>query len=177
VDDDVQFVDGDIDRLFSIVQQHTWDMAQASLSVDSSCSFPVFINPGKPGWRLVNGVELMMPIYSRRLLEVVKGLVGESISGWGFDAALSVVAQQQGMSAAVVDDIVAGHTRLINADIAGITRCSTRPRFTLKLNSPIFKRIRVHETIIFMKYDPPAGIGPAVIIGTIRLYNRHLNRS
>jgi hypothetical protein len=117
LDDDVQFDAGDIDRLFSIVQQHGWGIAQASLSSDSSCSFPVFINPGRPGWRLVNGVELMMPIYSTRLLGMVKELVGQSISGWGFDAAFSVMAQQQGVSAAVVDEVIARHQKAVNADI------------------------------------------------------------
>jgi hypothetical protein len=117
LDDDVFFEDGDISRLFSVVQQHGWDMAQASLSADSHCSFQVFFNPNKSGWRQVNGVELMMPVYSAHILGVVKQLIGQSVSGWGFDPALSTIAAEQGFRAAVVDDIIAQHSKPINADI------------------------------------------------------------
>jgi hypothetical protein len=117
LDDDIYFQNGDISRLFSIVQQHGWEMALASLSADSFCSFPVFFNRNKSGFRQVNGVEIMMPAYSTRILGSVRHLISESISGWGFDAALSVLTAKQGFRAAVVDDIVAQHTRPINADI------------------------------------------------------------
>jgi hypothetical protein len=117
LDDDVFFQNGDISRLFSVVQQNGWVMAQASLSSDSFCSFQVFFNPNRSGWRQVNGVEIMMPVYSARILGIVKELIGQSISGWGFDAALSILAARQGFRAAVVDDIIAQHTKPINADI------------------------------------------------------------
>jgi hypothetical protein len=117
LDDDVLFENGDINRLFSIIKQNSWEMAQASLSSDSQCSFPVFFNPNRGGWRQVNGVEIMMPVYSARIFSLIKQLVDQSTSGWGFDAALSVLAAEQGIRAAVVDDIIARHTRQINADI------------------------------------------------------------
>lgn len=117
LDDDVGLENNEISRLFSIVQQHGWDMAQPSLSVDSFCSFPVLFNPGRDGWRQVNGVEIMMPVYSTRILGIVKQLISQSVSGWGFDAALSMVASERGFRAAVVDDVIARHTKLINADI------------------------------------------------------------
>jgi hypothetical protein len=117
LDDDVTFQNDDISRLFSIVQQHGWEMAQPSLSADSQCSFQVFFNHNKSGWRQVNGVELMMPVYSTRILGIVKQLIGQSISGWGFDPALSMMAAEHGFRAVVVDDIIARHTKPINADI------------------------------------------------------------
>ncbi len=116
LDDDIFFEEGGIDRLFSIVQQQGWEMAQASLSSDSHCSFPLFINPGRGGWRRVNGVEIMMPVYSSRTLGIVRELIGQSISGWGFDAALSMLAAERGFQAAIVDEIIAQHTKPINAD-------------------------------------------------------------
>jgi hypothetical protein len=117
LDDDVTFQDGDIRKLFSIIEQHGWEMAQASLSSNSFCSFQVFFNPDRSGWRQVNGVEIMMPVYSARILGIVKQLIGQSISGWGFDAALSMLAAKQGWRSAVVDDIIAQHNKPINADI------------------------------------------------------------
>jgi hypothetical protein len=117
LDDDVLYKNGDIEQLFSIVQQHGWEIAQASLSTDSQCSFQVFFNPNRGGWRQANGIEIMMPVYSTRILNKVKELLSQSISGWGFDAALSMVAAKEGFHAAVVDDIIARHTKPINADI------------------------------------------------------------
>ena len=117
LDDDILFEAGDISRLLTIIQQHGWEMAQASLSPDSQCSFQVFLNTGRSGWRRVNGVEIMMPVYSARILGVVRDLLGQSISGWGFDAALSMIAIERGFRAAVVDDVIGRHTKAINADI------------------------------------------------------------
>ncbi len=117
VDDDILFDPGDIDRLFEIVSRHGWEMAQASLSQDSHGSFAVFKNKEAGGWRSVNGVEIMMPVYSRRILDIVHDLIGLSISGWGFDAALSMVALERGFKSMVIDDIIARHTQPINADI------------------------------------------------------------
>lgn len=117
LDDDVYIDNYDISRLFSAIQQQGWEMAQPSLSPDSFCSFPVFFNRSTNRWRQVNGVEVMMPVYSARILGSIKELIVQSISGWGFDAALSVMAGEQGFRSVVVDDVVAQHTRLVNADI------------------------------------------------------------
>lgn len=117
LDDDILFAPGDVLRLFDIVRRHGWDMAQASLSQDSFYSFDVFANPGRGGWRPVNGVEIMMPVYSRRILGAVRQLIRQSISGWGFDSALSMAAAQHGYRAAVVDDVVARHVKPINAEL------------------------------------------------------------
>lgn len=117
LDDDILFEHGDIDRLFEIASSHRYEMAQASLSHDSHGSFQVFRNTGTSGCRRVNGVEIMMPIYSRRVFDIVYGLWGKSVSGWGLDAALSMISAERGFQSAVVDDIVARHIKPINADI------------------------------------------------------------
>lgn len=44
LDDDIQFPEGGIERLFDIVHQHGWEMAQASLSPDSYCPHPVCLS-------------------------------------------------------------------------------------------------------------------------------------
>lgn len=117
LDDDVQFPEGGIQQLFEIVQQNGWEMAQASLSPDSYCSYPLFINPGRGGWRRVNGVEIMMPVYSRRILPRVKEVFAQSVSGWGADAALAAIGMREGWRAAVVDDVVARHLKPIRGDV------------------------------------------------------------
>jgi hypothetical protein len=115
LDDDIQFQPGDLTRLFKTVQSHGWEMAQASLSPESYCSYQLFFTAGS-GWRSVNGVEVMMPLFSQRILNVVQQIIGESVSGWGFDTALAVEARRQGWQAAVVDDVIAQHVKAINAD-------------------------------------------------------------
>jgi hypothetical protein len=113
LDDDVQFPEGGIQRLFEIVSQHGWEMAQASLSPDSYCSYPVFLNSGHGGWRRVNGVEIMMPVYARHILPWVKEVFAESVSGWGTDAALAMIGMREGWRAAVVDEVIARHLKPI----------------------------------------------------------------
>jgi hypothetical protein len=117
LDDDIRLENGEISRLFSMVHQHEWEMAQASLSTDSHGSFPVFFHSQRSGWRSVNGVEIMMPVFSTRILDAIKELIAQSISGWGFDAALSVLAARHGYRAAVVDEVIAWHLKAVNADI------------------------------------------------------------
>ncbi len=117
LDDDIQFPEGGIERLFEIVQQHGWEMAQASLSPESYGSYRVFLNPGRGGWRRVNGVEIMMPVYARRILRWVKEVFAQSVSGWGADAALAVIAMREGWRAYVVDEVVARHLKPIRGDV------------------------------------------------------------
>ncbi|MBN2678478.1 MAG: DUF707 domain-containing protein [Anaerolineaceae bacterium] len=119
LDDDILIEPGDLTRLFDTVRQHGWELAQPSLSADSQCSYQVFHNPGKGGWRQVNGVEIMMPVISNRILADVKDLFAQSISGWGIDPALSMVAARCGYQAVVLDDIIASHTKPSNADTGG----------------------------------------------------------
>jgi hypothetical protein len=119
LDDDVLIEPGDLTRLFDTVRQHGWELAQPSLSADSQCSYQVFYNPGKGGWRQANGVEIMMPVISNRILADVKDLFAQSISGWGIDPALSMVAAKCGYQAVVLDDVIASHTKPSNADIGG----------------------------------------------------------
>jgi len=116
LDDDVVFKRWELTKLFSKVKSHALQMAQASLSSESSCSYPVFYHQSSSS-RRVNGVEVMMPVFSQSILLEVKALIGQSISGWGFDSALAMVASEKGWKARVMDEIIADHLKPINADI------------------------------------------------------------
>jgi hypothetical protein len=116
LDDDIQFENGDLTKLFKIVDSHGWHLAQASLSRESNCSYPVFFNR-EGSYRFVNGVEVMMPVISRSILPDIRDLIAQSISGWGFDTALSIFAKERGWKAVVIDEIIAHHLKPINADI------------------------------------------------------------
>jgi hypothetical protein len=118
LDDDVVIPGQGLERLFHMAADNGLDLAQASLSSDSHSFFEVFRHRGGAALRPVRGVEIMMPLLSRRALRLAGPLFGETISGWGLDYALAeIVARDLGGRVAVVDDVVAQHTRPV--DTAG----------------------------------------------------------
>ena len=67
LDNDIALGAQDIERLFATMREHGLDLAQASLSAESDCIWPVFKQPNVGGGvRRVNSVEIMMPCISRR---------------------------------------------------------------------------------------------------------------
>lgn len=116
LDDDIEISPNDISNLLKICATNKWELAQASLSLSSNCAYEVFFNAGA-GWRKVNGVEIMMPVYSNKILPEVKDLLKKSISGWGVDTALSMIVNENGWHAAIVDDVKAHHLKPVNADV------------------------------------------------------------
>jgi len=117
LDDDVLFEQEDILRLFSIIKENALDLAQASLSTDSYFAFPLFVNSIRKGLRMVNGVEIMMPVISKQILSLGIDFWGQTISGWGLDIVMAKMAIENGLKAAIIDDVVARHLKPINADI------------------------------------------------------------
>ncbi|WP_089729148.1 DUF707 domain-containing protein [Candidatus Thiosymbion oneisti] len=117
LDDDLHIQESEIGELFAIAEEKDLDLAQPSLASDSPGRHPVFFTRGRRGVRYVNGVEIMMPLISRRALEAGAHLFGETVSGWGLDIALSkIVKEQLNGKAAVVDQIVARHTKPIDLE-------------------------------------------------------------
>jgi hypothetical protein len=114
MDDDVLITEDDVSALFMAAESNNLQLLQASLSEDSACSHDVFRTKGA-GIRYVNGVEIMMPIMSRRVLEIIKGIFLESISGWGIDlVAGKFVMDKLGVLPAIIDDVIAIHSKEIN---------------------------------------------------------------
>lgn len=118
LDDDVVIPEPGLERLFRIAADAGLDLAQAGLSDDSHSFFDIFRHQGGAALRPVRGVEIMMPLLSRAALQAARPLFGQTISGWGLDYALAeIVARDLRGRAAVVDDVVARHTRPV--DTAG----------------------------------------------------------
>jgi hypothetical protein len=154
LDDDVLIEPGDLARIFDTVRQHGWELAQPSLSADSQCSYQVFYNPGKGGWRQVNGVEIMMPVISNRILADVKDLFAQSISGWGIDPALSMVAANHGYQAVVLDDVIARHTKPSNADIGGYYQMLHRAGIYPEIEYSHLQKIYGYNKPLFYELTP-----------------------
>jgi hypothetical protein len=114
LDDDVLLTEIDVTNLFGIVERHALDLAQPALTPSSFALHDLFYRKGE-GLRYVDGVEIMMPVLSRRALRAGGPLFGETISGWGLDTALGklVTGYLEGR-AAVVDDVVVQHTKPVD---------------------------------------------------------------
>lgn len=113
LDDDVEISQQQIGRLFETQARDKLDLIQASLSPASSSYYPVLKQPfAGPGLRRVTGIEIMMPLISRRALETCGWVFGEGISGWGIDILLSTeVRKRFGNSIGVLGDVVVAHPR------------------------------------------------------------------
>lgn len=117
LDDDIVFPEGDVSELFRIAEFRSLHLAQASLSQDSFCAHPVIFNRGGEGIRLVNAVEIMMPVLSRRALFAAAHLFTQTISGWGLDMALGkLVSEDLGGKVAIIDAVVAEHSKEIDTE-------------------------------------------------------------
>jgi len=115
LDDDIFMEEKDISRLFQIADENKLHLAQASLSSNSICAHTIFRNSGKPGIRYVTGVEIMMPVLSRHAIKMGRQLFAQAISGWGVDFVLGKLVGLAG-KAAVIDDVIASHTKPINVE-------------------------------------------------------------
>jgi hypothetical protein len=115
LDDDIYLEERDVTALFAVAEDNGLDLAQASLSTDSQGCHEIFFTRGTGGLRFANGVEIMMPVISRRALEEGGHLFGETISGWGLDLALGkLVSERSHGKAAIADQVVARHTKAID---------------------------------------------------------------
>lgn len=123
LDDDIT-VDGPlVNRLFETCAEHDLDAAQMALSADSNCVWPLFFDQGTNGPRYTNGVEIMMPVLSRRLLFACRDLLKKSVSGFGLDLAIGQRAGEMGTNnVAVLDNVVAEHLKPIDTDGGGLYR-------------------------------------------------------
>lgn len=113
LDDDVILMQEEVDALFKVQAAYKLDLLQASVAEDSECFFPVLKQPeaGK-GIKLISGVEIMMPIVSRRVLQECGFVFSETISGWGVDTLLSAeVLKRYGKTIALLGDVTAIHER------------------------------------------------------------------
>lgn len=116
LDDDVEITTAGIDRLFALFTERRLDLAQASLTQESSCAFAILKQPlAGNGVRGLTAIEIMMPVVSRRALEACGSAFSEGISGWAVDFLLSAeVRRRFGDRIALIGEVVAKHERDID---------------------------------------------------------------
>lgn len=115
LDDDVETSVADLNRLFETCRSHGLDLAQMTLTEDSSCNWAeLFCRPGSDGPRSVSAVEIMMPVISQKALNWIAPTFGQSISGFGLDLVWGKLVADAGGRIAVLDDVVAAHRRPVD---------------------------------------------------------------
>lgn len=116
LDDDVEWQAEQIEMLFSLFEENELDLAQASLTADSACFFPVLRQPEVGSEiRRVTAVEIMMPVLSQRALKACSWVFGTAVSGWCVDALLGrEVRKAFGSTVAVIGPVQLAHRRATN---------------------------------------------------------------
>ena len=115
LDDDVEVTGTDLNRLFRKCRMHELDLAQMSLSKDSSCNWvELFSQSGNTSPRKVSAVEIMMPVFSASAIRRVAPTFAQSVSGFGLDLAWGKLIRDAGGTIAVLDDVVATHARPVD---------------------------------------------------------------
>jgi hypothetical protein len=116
LDDDILVTEEAITRLFTIAQSHNLKLAQPSVAPESAHTWSVLITQPDSFLRILNTVEIMMPLLSRDALRLGSHLFSHSISGWGLDFALGdLVNRTFGSGCIAVIDAISGlHARAID---------------------------------------------------------------
>ncbi|MBU4524560.1 MAG: hypothetical protein KUA37_13585 [Desulfomicrobium sp.] len=116
IDDDLIFNFEDISNFFQLTSIYKLDFSQPSLSKDSHCVWKCFFNARSGGFRYTNGVEIMMPCFSKKALNAVLPYFVYSVSGFGLDLFLAKKASERLFKSGVIDDIVVKHCKNIDQE-------------------------------------------------------------
>lgn len=115
LDDDVETSIEDLNRLFATCRDQSLDLAQMTLTADSSSNWTeLFDRPNKKGPRKISAVEIMMPVISQVALRQLAPTFGKSISGFGLDLTWGHIVRSAGGRIAVIDGISATHARPVD---------------------------------------------------------------
>jgi hypothetical protein len=143
LDDDVSVGVDELNSLFKACRTHGLDLAQMTLTPQSSCNWPqLFARQGQDGPRDVSAVEIMMPVVSRRALDWIAPTFGASVSGFGLDLAWGRIVRDRGGRVAVLDDVRATHERPV--DQSGGSYYSYLRRHGINAKAELWTTIQAH---------------------------------
>ena len=115
VDDDIDFLPGDISRLFTLCETHQLYLAQPSLRWGTHANHDVTLHNPVCLVRQTRFIEVMAPCFSRAALERLQPTFGLNHSTWGIDYAWSSLLAGEG-KIAVVDAIQVAHTKAVSLE-------------------------------------------------------------
>lgn len=108
-DDDICLTVSDVNRLFKIAEQYGLWICQPSLM--GWYGLATTLHQNDCLLRYTNYVEIMCPCFDVEALKKCKLTFRENKSGWGIDALWNVILEHPTNKLAIIDDVVAVHTR------------------------------------------------------------------
>lgn len=138
-DDDLLCSAQELNAVFNTARLMNTDLCQPALDRNSFFSHAITLKHGSFNYRYTNFVELMIPCFSRRMLEATLDLFTLTESGWGMDNYWWEIIQKSKFSIPVIiDDITVTHTRPVGSANNGISGGGISPLDELKLFSEKF---------------------------------------
>lgn len=110
-DDDLDISPESIRNLFAVMRGHRLAVAQPALSHDSWFTFIQLLRCQSFELRWIDGIELMAPCFSMQVLEQVRPIFSQTLSGYGLDSLWCRLEQDNRKRCAVIDSIEMRHTR------------------------------------------------------------------
>lgn len=112
-DDDIAADPDALNRLFRIVEDNNFELAQPSLQPGSYCSHLITLHNSKFQYRNVNFVELMVPLVSRELFVKLLPLFEKARTGFGIDFVWNRFTSDPSKAVAIIDAVQVKHTRAV----------------------------------------------------------------
>jgi len=117
-DEDIYLTGDCITEMIETMRGGNIDLAQPSifpLDHDSFPSWERFVHRNGPDVIPSDFVEIMCPAFSKAALEACIETFPKSSSGWGLDLVWSKILQERGMRIAIINSVIAKHTREVGA--------------------------------------------------------------
>jgi len=114
-DDDLIIDHENVDQIFETAERHQLDVFQPALTKNSHGVWPVFRQKSKhASCRKTNGVEIMMPGFSKKAIWQILPLFNYSISGFGLDLLIAKIVRERNFKCGVIDGFPVFHSKEIN---------------------------------------------------------------
>lgn len=128
-DDDLLCSAQELNALFENAYMLNADLCQPALDRNSYFSHPITLKHGSFNYRYTNFTELMIPCFSRRMLQTTIDLFTLTESGWGMDLYWWELIQKNNFNHPIIfDDINITHTRPVGAAKNGTTGNGPSPQ-------------------------------------------------
>jgi hypothetical protein len=112
LDDDLEIAHSQLSKFLDYCWSHEFELAQPSLTLDSSWSHKDLLNASSSGWRPARIVEVMCPYFSSCALRLALTTFDLSYSTWGLDYVWPTLITR---SPVVVDAFTIRHAKLPDA--------------------------------------------------------------
>lgn len=110
LDDDIDIDTENINQMFALSKAFKTNISQASLSLDSFCSWPMFKQNKNCFLRYVGQIEVMAPLFDQESLKKCLPTFIATLSSWGLDSVWSKLLDYTEDKLVVFDTIVMKHT-------------------------------------------------------------------